>query len=179
MTCLAVHARGAQDCPMTTAYDFSAPSIEGKDTDLGEYAGKVLLIVNVASKCGLTPHYEGLEALHKELASEGLRVLGFPCNQFGAQEPGDEDEIRAFCTTNYGVDFPMFSKLDVNGAGRHPLYAWLTEQSAGPDEAGDIKWNFAKFVVGRDGAVVARFSPMTEPGDRALRAAIVGALAAG
>lgn len=130
---------------------------------LDEHRGKVLLVVNVASRCGLTPQYDGLQKLHAEYASRGFAVLGFPCNQFGGQEPGSDADVRAFCTTNYGVTFPMFSKIDVNGDTRAPLYAWLTSQPTKPDGPGDIKWNFAKFIVDRSGSVVARFDPSTPP----------------
>src|SRR5262245_4844685 len=159
-----------------TIYDFSVKDIEGKSRSLSEFQGKALLVVNVASRCGLTPHYKGLEAMYQELRGRGLEVLGFPCNQFGAQEPGTEDEIKEFCSTRYDVDFPMFSKLDVNGDARHPLYAWLTAQQTAPDGPGDIIWNFAKFVIDRNGEVVARFSPPTDPSDAALRAAVEKAL---
>jgi len=117
----------------------------------------------VASACGLTPQYDGLQRLYSEYRDQGLEILGFPCNQFGAQEPGSESEIAEFCETNFGVEFPMFSKIEVNGGERHPLYAWLTGEEVGPDGAGDVAWNFAKFLVGRDGELVARFEPATEP----------------
>lgn len=161
---------------MTNAYSFSHPSIDGEATELSKYEGQVSLIVNVASRCGLTPQYTGLENLQKELESRGFNVLGFPCNQFGAQEPGTEAEIQTFCSTKYGVSFPMFSKLEVNGPGRHPLYAWLTSQSTEPEGAGDISWNFGKFLVGRDGSVLARFSPRAEPEGAEVRSAIEKAL---
>src|SRR5262249_48627215 len=135
----------------------------------GDYRGKVLLVVNVASKCGLTPHYKGLQALYDEQKTKGFAVLGFPCNQFGGQEPGSDADVKTFCSTTYGVSFPMFSKIDVNGGARAPLYAWLTAEAAKPEGAGDIKWNFTKFVVGKDGCVKARFDPRTEPSDAALR----------
>jgi glutathione peroxidase len=153
-------------------YDFSATDIQGKERSLGEFRGKTLLIVNVASRCGLTPHYAELQALYSELRGRGLEVLGFPCNQFGAQEPGSERQIAEFCATNYGVDFPLFAKVEVNGPGRHPLYEWLTSQATAPDGPGDIVWNFAKFVVDPSGRVVARFSPPTKPTEPALRDAI-------
>jgi glutathione peroxidase len=130
----------------------------------------------VASKCGLTPHYAGLEALYQSHRERGLEVLGFPCNQFGGQEPGSAEEIRSFCTTRYGVSFPLFEKLEVNGPNRHPVYAFLTGQQTQPDGPGDIAWNFAKFVVGRDGRVRARFGPATEPDAPELLAAIEKAL---
>jgi glutathione peroxidase len=122
-----------------------------------------LLVVNVASQCGLTPHYAGLQELYESYGDRGLTVLGFPCNQFGGQEPGSEDEIKTFCETRFGVTFPMFAKIDVNGANRHPLYEHLTSQPTQPDGPGDIGWNFAKFLVDRDGKVVARFAPPTAP----------------
>ena len=160
-----------------TIHDFEMKTIDGKAQKLGDYRGKVLLVVNVASKCGLTPHYKGLQALYEEKQGAGFAVLGFPCNQFGGQEPGSEADVKAFCSTTYGVSFPMFSKIDVNGAGRAPLYAWLTGEKTEPDGAGDIAWNFTKFVVGKDGAVKARFNPRVEPSDAALRGAIDAALA--
>jgi glutathione peroxidase len=145
-----------------TLADFHATTIDGKDQDLGSYLGDVVLVVNTASRCGLTPQYEGLQWLYDEYAGRGLTVLGFPCDQFGHQEPGSEDEIATFCERNYGVSFPMFAKIDVNGEGTHPLYAWLKSEQA---EGGDIGWNFAKFLVARDGTVAARFDPQTEPAD--------------
>ena len=161
---------------MSSVYDFSLKRITGENQSLGEYDGKVLLIVNVASKCGLTPHYNGLQKLYDEYSDRGLEVLGFPCNQFGAQEPGSEADIQEFCTTNFSVSFPMFSKVEVNGPGRDPLYGWLTSQSTEPDGPGDIKWNFAKFLVGRDGQVIARFAPTVEPEAPELKAAVEKAL---
>ena len=160
-----------------TIHDFELKTIDGKAKKLATYEGKVLLVVNVASKCGLTPQYKGLEALYEEKKDAGFAVLGFPCNQFGGQEPGSDADVAAFCSTTYGVSFPLFSKLDVNGAGRAPLYAWLTAEPTQPDGPGDIVWNFAKFVVGKDGRVKARFNPRVEPSDPALRAAIDAALA--
>ncbi len=148
---------------MTSAHDFTHKTIDGQDKALGDYRGKVLLVVNVASRCGLTPQYTALEELYRGMKGRGFEVLGFPCNQFGAQEPGTEDEIKAFCSTQYDVSFPLFSKLEVNGGGRHPLYAWLTAEPTAPDGPGDIKWNFAKFLIGRDGKVAARFGPTTAP----------------
>jgi glutathione peroxidase len=136
----------------------------------------VVLVVNVASQCGLTPQYTGLEALHKEFASRGFSVVGVPCNQFGAQEPGSAQEITTFCSTNYGVTFPMTEKIEVNGAGRHALYQLLTTTADAEGHAGDIRWNFEKFLVGKDGKVVARFGPMVAPDDATLRTAITGAL---
>ena len=148
---------------MTTLYDFSAKTIDGTDQSLRAYAGKVALVVNVASQCGLTPHYGGLEELYRSFKDRGLVVLGFPCNQFGGQEPGTEGEIKTFCETRFGVSFPMFAKIDVNGAARHPLYAFLTAEPTTPDGPGDIVWNFAKFLVDRSGKVAARYSPTTAP----------------
>ena len=148
---------------MSAIYDFSATAIDGSEVPLERYRGKVLLIVNTASKCGFTPQYEGLETLHEQLSDKGLVVLGFPCNQFGAQEPGTPDEIDEFCSANYGVTFPMFEKIEVNGPGRHPLYAELTAVPDEAGEAGDIQWNFEKFLLSPDGEVVARFRPLVEP----------------
>jgi glutathione peroxidase len=159
-----------------TAHQFSHPSIDGTEQSLSAYAGKAMLIVNVASQCGLTPHYEGMQRLWETYGDRGLVVLGFPCNQFGRQEPGTEGQIKQFCESHYGVTFPMFAKLEVNGAGRHPLFAWLTSQATKPDGSGDIKWNFAKFLVGPEGDVVARFAPTVSPTDPALVAAIEAAL---
>jgi glutathione peroxidase len=161
----------------TTIHDFEVKTIDGKARKLGDFAGQVLLVVNVASKCGLTPQYAGLEALYGRKKDAGFAVLGFPCNQFGGQEPGSDADVKSFCTTTYGVSFPMFSKLDVNGAKRAPLYAWLTAADSQPDGPGDIAWNFAKFVVGKDGRVAARFNPRVAPDDPALGAAIDAALA--
>ena len=155
---------------MTTLYDFSALDITGRETPLEAYRGKVLLIVNTASKCGFTPQYDGLEALHRELAPRGFAVLGFPCNQFGAQEPGDEAEIANFCRTSYDVSFPMFSKIDVNGPQAHPLYKWLTSEARGILGTRAVKWNFTKFLIDRQGQVVDRFAPADKP--EALRRAI-------
>ena len=160
---------------MTNLYDFSADDIDGKKVPLEKYKGKTLLIVNTASQCGFTPQYAGLEKLHRDLADRGFEVLGFPCNQFGAQEPGTEDEIGEFCQLNYGVSFPMFAKIDVNGDDTHPLYRWLKTEKSGL-LGGRIKWNFTKFLVGRDGQVIERFAPTTTPAD--LEKDVVAALAA-
>jgi glutathione peroxidase len=160
-----------------TIHDFQMKTIDGQAQKLADYRGQVLLVVNVASKCGLTPHYEGLEALYEAKKDQGFAVLGFPCNQFGGQEPGSDADVAAFCSTRYGVRFPMFSKIEVNGAGRAPLYAWLTAAETKPDGPGDVAWNFAKFVVGKDGRVKARFNPRVAPDDPALRSAIDAALA--
>ena len=177
---------------MTTAYDFSAQDIDGRERSLSEYQGKALLIVNVASRCGFTPQYKSLEALHaryaerglavlgfpsndfgqqepgsgKEIAEfgpQGLVVLGFPCDQFGHQEPGDEAEIRNFCSLNYDVSFPLFAKIDVNGDGAHPLWKWLKQEKSGLLGISAIKWNFSKFLVGRDGRVIKRYAPTDTP----------------
>jgi glutathione peroxidase len=160
-----------------TIHDFQMKTIDGQAQKLADYRGQVLLVVNVASKCGLTPHYEGLEALYEAKKDQGFAVLGFPCNQFGGQEPGSDADVAAFCSTRYGVRFPMFSKIEVNGAGRAPLYAWLTAAETKPDGPGDVAWNFAKFVVGKDGRVKARFNPRVAPDDPAVRSAIDAALA--
>jgi glutathione peroxidase len=148
---------------MSNLYDFTAKSIDREVRKLSEFGGKVCLLVNVASECGLTPQYDGLQRLYTEYRDQGLEILGFPCNQFGGQEPGSESQIREFCRTNYGVGFPLFAKIEVNGAGRDPLYAWLAGEDVGPDGPGDIAWNFAKFLVDRDGNLIARFAPTTEP----------------
>ena len=148
---------------MANFHDFTAKTIDGTDKAMTDYTGKVLLVVNVASQCGLTPQYAGLQSLFEQYRDRGLEVLGFPCNQFGSQEPGTEGQIKTFCETRFGVTFPMFAKLDVNGAGRHPLYDFLTAQPTQPDGPGDIQWNFAKFLIDRKGNVVARFSPTVTP----------------
>ena len=147
-------------------FDIEVRSLEGDADLLSQQRGKVVLAVNVASRCGLTPQYTQLEALHRELDGQGFTVIGFPCNQFGAQEPGTEREIAEFCSVNFGVTFPMSAKLDVNGAGRHPVYRYLT--SPGTGIAGDIEWNFEKFLIGRDGTVLKRYPPGTEPRDAGL-----------
>jgi len=148
---------------MTSVYDFSARDIDGNERSLAEYQGKTLLIVNVASKCGFTPQYTGLEALWRADRDKGLVVLGFPCDQFGHQEPGDEAEIRNFCSTSYDVTFPMFAKIEVNGEGTHPLYKWLKSEGKGILGSESIKWNFTKFLVDRDGQVVKRYAPNDTP----------------
>jgi glutathione peroxidase len=148
---------------MTTVHDFSARTIDGKEQSLAAYKGKALLIVNVASKCGFTPQYEGLQDIYARHRDKGFEVLGFPCNQFGAQEPGDEKEIASFCSLNYGVTFPMFAKIDVNGDDAHPLYRHLKGEKKGLIGSEAIKWNFTKFLVDRDGATVARFGPQDTP----------------
>ncbi len=148
---------------MTTAYDFNAIDIDGKPVALSDYRGKALLIVNVASKCGFTPQYTGLEKLWQDYRGRGLVVLGFPCDQFGSQEPGDEAQIKNFCSLSYEVTFPMFSKIEVNGDGAHPLWQWLKKEKGGLLGIGAIKWNFSKFLVGRDGKVIKRFAPIDKP----------------
>lgn len=148
---------------MTTAYDFSATGIDGQPRSLDEYRGKALLIVNVASQCGFTPQYAGLEKLWREYRDRGLVVLGFPCDQFGHQEPGTEEEIREFCSLHYDVTFPMFAKIDVNGDKAHPLWKWLKEEKGGFLGIDAIKWNFSKFLVGRDGEVLRRYAPTDRP----------------
>jgi len=147
---------------MTSIYDFSATAIDGTETPLSTYAGKAILVVNTASKCGFTPQYEGLEKLYEEFADQGLVILGFPCDQLGHQEPGDESEISEFCSVNYGVSFPMFSKIEVNGDGAHPLYRWLRSVKSGVGSS-RIKWNFTKFLIGRDGQPVRRYGSTTTP----------------
>ena len=147
---------------MTTLHDFTATTLAGREQPLSEYAGKVVLVVNTASRCGFTPQYAGLEELWETYRDRGLVVLGFPCNQFGAQEPGTAEEIGEFCSLNYGVSFPMFAKVDVNGPGAHPLWTWLRQEKGGV--LGDaIKWNFTKFLVGKDGQVIRRPAPTTTP----------------
>ncbi len=161
---------------MTTLHDFSVQTIDGKNGALNQYAGKVLLVVNVASKCGLTPQYTALEALYRKYSARGFSVLGFPCNQFGGQEPGTEEEIQTFCSTKYDVTFPLFAKLDVNGDKRAPLYDFLTSAATTPEGPGDIAWNFAKFLVGKDGKVIARFSPTEKPDSATITSALEKAL---
>jgi glutathione peroxidase len=148
---------------MTSLYDFSAKDIDGRERSLQEFAGQAVLVVNVASKCGFTPQYEGLEALWRKHRDRGFAVLGFPCDQFGHQEPGDEAEIKQFCSLNYDVTFPLFAKIDVNGTRTHPLYLWLKGEQAGVFGTEGIKWNFTKFLVDRAGKVVKRFAPSDTP----------------
>jgi glutathione peroxidase len=157
-----------------TAYDFTAQTLNGQPVPLEAYRGKVLLIVNTASKCGFTPQYAGLETLWKKYQDRGFIVLGFPCNQFGAQEPGDAAEIANFCSLTYDVSFPMMAKVEVNGSKAHPLYAWLKHQKKGLLGSESVKWNFTKFLIGRDGVVAGRFAPTVEPKDleRAIEAAL-------
>jgi glutathione peroxidase len=146
-----------------TVHDIPLRTLSGEPASLGDFAGKVLLVVNVASRCGLTPQYEGLERLHAKYADRGFSVVGFPCNQFGGQEPGSAEEIQTFCSTTYGVSFPLFEKVDVNGAGRHPVYAELTATADAEGVAGDVQWNFEKFLVTPDGTVARRFRPAAAP----------------
>ena len=153
-------------------YDFEAQTLDGKPASLADWRGQALLIVNTASKCGFTPQYAGLEQLYRTYKERGFSVIGFPCNQFGAQEPGSEAQIQQFCQVNYGVDFPLTSKIEVNGPGTHPLYAWLKSATGGAD----IQWNFEKFLVGKDGRSVKRYSPKTVPEDKTLRADIQASL---
>ena len=148
---------------MTTVHDFTAKALSGEDVSLADFRGKVLLIVNTASKCGFTPQYAGLEKLHEELSPRGFAVLGFPCNQFGQQEPGDAQEIQKFCSLSYNVTFPMFAKIDVNGANAHPLYEFLKSEKSGLLGIEAIKWNFSKFLVDQQGRVVERYAPTTTP----------------
>ena len=162
---------------MTGIYDFEARQIDGKSVKLSDFRGKVLLIVNTASQCGFTPQFAGLEELYEKYADKGLVVLGFPSNQFGSQDPGTNDEIGAFCTTNYGVSFPMMEKIDVNGSNATPLYQWLTKEKPGLLGSTAIKWNFTKFLVGRDGQVRKRYAPLDTPAS--LTRDIEAALAAG
>ena len=148
---------------MTTVYDFSATTLDGKEQSLADFRGQAMLIVNTASKCGFTPQYAGLEKLSRDYAGKGLVVLGFPCDQFGHQEPGDAEEIRNFCSLTYDVSFPMYGKVEVNGGGVHPLWKWLKSEKSGLLGLESIKWNFTKFLVGRDGQVVKRYAPTDKP----------------
>ncbi|MGX1598133.1 glutathione peroxidase [Dietzia maris] len=157
----------------TTLADFRASLLDGSGKDLSDYAGQVVLVVNTASKCGFTPQYKGLQKLYEEFRDEGFVVLGFPCDQFAHQEPGSDEEIGAFCERNFGVEFPLFSKVEVNGSNAHPLYVWLKSEKSGV-LGGRIKWNFTKFLVGRDGHVIDRFGPNRKPED--LREAVEAAL---
>lgn len=150
---------------MSTVYEYTAKALDGSEIKLEQYKGNVILIVNTASKCGFTSQFAGLEKLHEEYSKRGLSLLGFPCNQFGAQEPGDSAEIGAFCQKNYGVDFQMFDKIEVNGEHAHPLYKYLTDKVPGLLGLKDIKWNFTKFLVDREGNVVKRYAPNVEPSD--------------
>jgi glutathione peroxidase len=157
-----------------SVHDIAVNTLSGEPASVGDHAGKTLLIVNVASKCGLTPQYTALQEVYERYADQGFEVLGFPCNQFGGQEPGSPQDIEQFCTLNYSVTFPMFEKIEVNGPGRHPLYVELTKTADAEGHDGDIRWNFEKFLIAPDGAVVARYSPVTKPDD----ASIIGAIEA-
>ena len=148
---------------MSTVYDFEATQIDGKTVPLKKFKGKPMLIVNTASACGFTPQFAGLQELHEQFGQKGLVVLGFPCNQFGAQDPGSDDEIGSFCQVNYGVTFPMMSKIDVNGPSAHPLFKWLTSEAPGFLGSTGIKWNFTKFLIGKDGQVLKRYGPQEQP----------------
>ncbi|MDF2670408.1 MAG: glutathione peroxidase [Paenibacillus sp.] len=159
---------------MSTIYEINVTTAGGESATLSPYKGEVLLIVNVASKCGLTPQYEGLEALNKQFKDRGLRILGFPSNDFAGQEPGTMEEIQAFCSINYGVTFDLFQKVHAIGEERHPLYTWLTTHSDQPET--EVTWNFEKFLIGRDGSLIGRFSPKVVPNDETLVAAIEQAL---
>lgn len=161
---------------MNNAFEFSAIDLDGKQQDFSDYKGQVLLVVNTASKCGFTPQYTGLEALWRKHKAEGFAVLGFPCDQFGHQEPGDADEIKNFCSLSYDVSFPMFSKVEVNGNGAHPFFQWLKKEKSGLLGIGAIKWNFTKFLIGRDGSVIKRYAPTDKP--EAIEADIIKALKA-
>jgi glutathione peroxidase len=161
---------------VTSVYDIPLQTLSGDPTTLAPFRGKAVLVVNVASKCGLTPQYSGLERIHERYAAKGFAVVGFPCNQFGGQEPGTAEEIRTFCSTTYGVTFPMMAKVDVNGPGRHPLYTELVTTEDADGTAGDVQWNFEKFLLDTSGKVVARFRPATTPEDAAVTAAIEAVL---
>ena len=158
-----------------TIYDYTVQDMQGQEVALEQYRGKVLLITNTASKCGFTPQFEGLESLHQKYQEQGLVILGFPCNQFGGQDPGSNDQILDFCVKNYGVSFPMHAKIDVNGTSAHPLFDYLKQEAKGALGTQRIKWNFTKFLVGRDGTVISRYAPLTKP--EALEQDIEAALA--
>ena len=160
---------------MTTAYDFSAKTIDGAEQPLSSLKGKVLLIVNTASKCGFTPQYAGLENLWQKYEDKGLVVMGFPCDQFGHQEPGNEEEIKNFCSLSYDVSFPLYAKIEVNGSNAHPIYQWLKKEKSGLLGIGAIKWNFTKFLIGRNGEVVKRYAPTDKP--ESIEKDIIAALA--
>ena len=161
---------------MPAIYDLPIHTLQGEESSLGAYKGKALLLVNVASRCGLTPQYAGLERLHELYEDRGFSVIGFPCNQFLGQEPGTAEEIATFCSTTYGVTFPLFEKIDVNGPDRHPIYDVLTEATDAEGQAGDIQWNFEKFLLSPEGEVVARFRPGVEPEDARIVTAVEGQL---
>jgi len=176
-SCFADETKPKVTTEMPSPLNTTMKSLDGQDVDLAKYKGKVVLIVNVASECGLTGQYKPLQRLHDKYKEEGFVVLGFPCNQFGSQEPGSAEEIKTFCTQNYGVTFDMFAKIDVNGDNAAPLYKTLTATPTKPAGPGKISWNFEKFLIGRDGQVVARFSPRTEPSAEAVVSAIEAELA--
>ncbi|MGB9428579.1 MAG: glutathione peroxidase [Gammaproteobacteria bacterium] len=157
---------------MSSFHDFRIKTIQGQDQSLKDFKGQAVLVVNVASECGLTPQYAGLEKLYREFKDRSFVVLGLPCNQFGQQEPGSEDQIKQFCSLNYDVSFPLTAKIEVNGAGAHPLYQWLKSETGGAD----IQWNFEKFLIGKDGRIVKRYLPKTVPEDKQLRADVQAAL---
>jgi len=161
----------------SSVYDFNLTSIDGKPAPLSSYKGKVVLLVNVASKCGYTPQYTGLESLYEKYKDRGFVIVGVPANNFGGQEPGTNEEIKTFCTRNYNVSFPMMSKVSVKGDDKTPLYAWLTDSGTNPTTGGDVKWNFTKFLVGKDGRVIARFEPKVTPDSAEVTSAIEQALA--
>ncbi len=178
LTCFAMTlSAGAEE--NQDALSFKVESIDGEAVNLEDYRGKVVLVVNVASECGLTPQYAGLQSLYEKYGDKGLVVLGFPCNQFGGQEPGTEADIKQFCSTKYSVTFPLFSKVEVNGSGAAPLYQYLTSQSTKPVGSGKISWNFEKFLIGRDGQIVNRFSPRVAPADAELLKAVEAELSKG
>ena len=160
----------------SSVYDFTMPALNGSPTPLAGFKGKVVLVVNVASQCGYTPQYEGLQALYAKYKDQGFVIAGFPANNFGGQEPGTNEEIGAFCKSKYGVTFPMFSKISVKGADKAPLYQFLTDKSANPKTGGEIEWNFTKFLVGRDGKVIQRFEPAVEPQSKELVSAVEATL---
>lgn len=162
--------------PMQSIYDFTLPSIDGQATSLGTYTGKVIMIVNVASRCGFTGQYEGLEKLYQAYKGRGFVILGFPANNFLGQEPGTDAEIKSFCSLKYNVTFPLFAKLSVKGSDKHPLYKYLTEKESNPEFSGEISWNFNKFLIGRDGKIVQRFGSRTKPEDPVVRQAVEKAL---
>jgi glutathione peroxidase len=159
-----------------SVYDFTLKNSKGQDVKLSDYRGKVVMLVNVASKCGYTPQYEGLQKIYERYKDQGFTILGFPANNFGAQEPGTDEEIQQFCRINYGVTFPVFSKISVKGDDKHPLYKYLTERETNPEFAGEIKWNFNKFLVSKDGKIIARFESADKPEDAKVTGAIESAL---
>jgi glutathione peroxidase len=179
LTTVAMLGLAPQDKKAMSVLDFKVKDIDGKDVELSKYKGDVILIVNVASKCGLTPQYEGLEATYEKYKDKGFTILGFPANEFGKQEPGTNEEIKTFCSSKYNVKFPMFAKIVVKGEGIHPLYSFLTDKESDPKFAGPIGWNFAKFLVNRKGEVIARFDPRVAPDDPKIVEAVEAALAAG